>query len=124
MKKNVLEYLEDTASLYGERYAYKDANHEYTFTEVRHMARCIGSAVGQLCAGKRPVAVLMEKSGAMIISFLGIVYGGCCYCPIDITMPGERIKTILEVLKPAAVLAGLNQREGSEFGYPMSGLFL
>lgn len=111
MKKNVLEYLEDTASLYGERYAYKDANHEYTFAEVGHMARCIGSAVGQLCAGKRPVAVLMEKSGAMIISFLGIVYGGCCYCPIDITMPGERIKTILEVLKPAAVLAGLNQRE-------------
>lgn len=114
MKTSILEYLEAAASLYGERYAYKDRNQSVTFRQVRQMARAVGTAVAGLNARNRPVAVLMEKSAAMIVGFLGVVYGGCCYCPIDVSMPRDRIGAILSVLEPAAVIIGEGQRETAD----------
>ena len=78
MKKNVLEYLEDTASRYGGQCAYKDKTQRFTFREVLKLSRAVGTAVAGLKAYGCPVAVFMEKSAAMIIGFLGIVSGGCC----------------------------------------------
>jgi len=46
----------------------------------------------------------MEKSASMIVTFLGVVYGGCCYCPLDVSMPPDRIHTILSVMEPAAMI--------------------
>lgn len=114
MISSVLEYLEHSASLYGERCAYKDREHTFTFLQVRDMARRVGSRIGQLHAYNRPVAVLMEKSASMIAGFLGAVYGGCCYCPIDISMPVDRLSSILSVLDPAGIICGNGQAELAE----------
>ncbi len=104
MIKNVLEYLEASAACGPNRWAYRDINGGYTFGQARRTAQVIGSRVGMFHAHGSPVAVMMEKSASMIVTFLGVVYGGCCYCPIDITMPADRIRTILSVLQPAAVI--------------------
>jgi len=106
MIKSVLDYLENSASLYGERCAYKDKGHQFSFLQVRTMARRVGTGIGRLHAYNRPVAVFMEKSASMIVAFLGAVYGGCCYCPIDITMPEDRLSVIMSALDPAAVVVG------------------
>lgn len=104
MRKSVLEYLEASAEQNPERPAYRDINRCYTFADVQRLAKVIGSRIGGLHAQGRPVAVLMEKSASMIVAFLGAVYGGCCYCPLDAGMPAERIRTILSVMEPAAMI--------------------
>ncbi len=104
MVKNVLEYLEKSEEKYGTHCAYKDSCRSYTFQETGRTARAIGSFIGKLGISGRPVAVFMEKSASMIVAFLGTLYGGCFYCPIDVSMPEERIRTIFSVLEPAAVL--------------------
>lgn len=104
MIKSVLDYLDNAASLYGERCAYKDGGQTFTFFQVRTMARRIGSRIARLGAINRPIAVFMEKSAEMIVGFLGAVYGGCCYCPIDISMPKDRLSAVLSALDPAAVI--------------------
>lgn len=109
MVRSVLEFLEASERRFRECCAYEDEKHSYTFGEAGSAARAIGSRVALLNAHQRPVAVLMEKSASMIVAFLGVVYGGCCYCPIDVTMPPDRIRTIFSVLKPAAVIT-----EGSQ----------
>lgn len=114
MVKSVLDYLEKSASLYGERCAYKDSRQSFTFSQVRSAARRIGTCIGRLEAGNRPVAVFMEKSAAMIVGFLGTVYGGCCYCPIDVAMPRDRLSSIMAALDPAAVIWGEGQRQLAE----------
>lgn len=111
MVKNVLEYLEASTGRFPDHCAYQDIKRSYTFHEVETMARAIGSQIGTLNAIGRPVAVLMEKSASMIVSFLGAVYGGCCYCPIDVTMPSDRIQTIFSVLEPAAIITEPSQEE-------------
>ncbi len=111
MKKSVLEFLEETAVSYPDRCVYSDPERTYTFAEAVRTARAIGSRVGSLRAPGRPVAVFMEKSASMAVAILGVLYGGCCYCPIDVSMPEERIRTILSVLDPAAVIAETDSRD-------------
>ena len=65
MVKSVLDYLENAASLYGERCAYRDAKQAFTFGQVRSMARRAGTPIAGLKAWNRPVAVFMEKSASM-----------------------------------------------------------
>lgn len=111
MKKNILEYLEDTVKRYPDRPAYKDPSSSYSFVQVWRAARAIGSRIGALKAERKPIAVLMEKSPAMIVCLLGVVYGGSPYCPIDVSMPLERIRMILAQLRPAAMIVGRSQTE-------------
>ncbi len=110
MKKNVLEFLEETAVSYPDRCVYSDPERTYTFTEAVRTARAIGSRIGSLKASGRPVAVFMEKSASMAVAILGVLYGGCCYCPIDTSMPEQRIRTILSVLDPVAMVTEQDSR--------------
>ncbi len=114
MVKSVLDYLEKSASLYGERCAYKDSRQSFTFSQVRSAARRIGTCIGRLHVQNRPVAVFMDKSAAMIVGFLGAVYGGGCYCPVDVAMPRDRLASVMTALKPAAVICGEGQRQLAE----------
>ena len=104
MVTTILDYLDAAASRYPDRTAYRDMENSCSFSELFHMARAIGSRLGALNAPGRPVAVLMEKSVSMAAACLGVVEGGMCYCPVDISMPAERLSLILSVLEPAAVI--------------------
>ena len=111
MKQSVIELLESTAVRFPERTAYFDIGRTYTFQELQKITDRIGTAVAEICGHGRPVAVLMSKGIPMIAAFLGAVKGGACYCPLDTSMPAERMKLILEVLEPAAVIAETGREE-------------
>ena len=105
MAKNVLEFLEASEQRFPEKTAYMDSRGGITFGEFGRRARGLGSFLARKPLKGKPVAVFMDKSTDMIVGFMGAVYAGCFYCPVDITMPEERIRTIFSVLQPAAVLA-------------------
>ena len=73
MKKNVLEWLEDSKELYPDKTAYKDAANELTFEEVYGAARLIGSGILAKEVSEAPVAVMMGRSVYTIVSYLGVV---------------------------------------------------
>lgn len=117
MKKNVLKYLEESAKKYPNRCAYKDGSVTYTFAQVYHLARVLGSRLGglkKLRTSPKPVAVMMEKSASAIVGFLGVVYAGKSYCPIDVTLPKERIRRMLLELEAEVIVAGNGQVELAE----------
>lgn len=111
MWKNVLEYLEASEEAAPDKTAYSDRNKSLTFHEFAGQARRIGSFLARGQVKGRPVAVFMEKSVDMIAGFMGAVYAGCFYCPIDVSMPESRIRTILAVLRPAAILSAQAEYE-------------
>ena len=47
--------------------------------------------------GKTPVIVYGHKSSTMIAAFIGCVKAGHPYCPVDISMPDDRLADILEI---------------------------
>ena len=106
MKANMLEYLEQTAARIPERIAFYDDRESLTFAGLIELGQRIGSCLAEITAPRKPVALLLDaRSIRNIPALYGVLYAGCAYAPLDITMPPERLQLLLELLQPAAVLA-------------------
>ena len=104
MQRNILEYLEQTVHRVPERKAFSAEEGELTFREVHAQARAIGT---KLCLDgycKQPIVVFMKKQPKTITAFLGVIYSGCFYVPLDADMPRYRIELILQTLNPSACI--------------------
>lgn len=101
---NVLDYLERSAEQYPDKLAYADQAMSYTFYEIKQAAMAVGTALcGKIQKGQ-PVAVYMEKTVQQIAAFLGVAYAGGFYSPIDISMPVNRVSSILDTLEATVVI--------------------
>lgn len=118
MDTNVLQYLEASALNYPDKEAFEDVRHSMTFSQVLKAARAIGSRLLKQGVTKSPVAVFMDKNIESIVSFLGVLYSGNFYCPLDSQMPLIRIDTILDVLRPVMILTDeLHLEAAREFAW-------
>lgn len=105
MERSLLTYLERSAARYPDKRAYADVSTVYTFGEMLETARRIGSALAaEVDTAKAPIAVYLEKSAHCVAAYFGVLYSGGFYCPIDAEMPLERIRLIMQVLQPRAVI--------------------
>lgn len=118
MIRNILEYLEHTAARLPEKTAFSAGEDRISFAELETAAKKIGSYLLRFGGRNQPVAVLMEKTPVSIAAFLGCVYSGNFYTPIDAAMPKERALSILRTLSPQAVLIDEKSRKRAEaLGY-------
>ncbi len=100
----VTDYLELTAAKFPAKVAFADATREMTFSELRTEARRVASVLLGLGLHHQPVAVFLDKSAVCIAAFLGALYSGNFYTPLDTAMPESRIQKILTTLQPAVVV--------------------
>lgn len=114
MQTNVAEYLINAAEKYPDKVALKDGKREITFSELDRQARCIAGAIEEKFGAMRnePIAVYMEKGINCITAFMGIVYSGNFYSPIDVHTPRERAMLILQTLKPVMVITDMSVEKG------------
>ena len=80
----------------GEQYTYRELNQRAN--QVAHELRARGASPGQR------VAILVERSLAMLVGLIGIQKSGAAYVPLDPAYPAERIRQVLESAQPALVL--------------------
>ena len=104
MQRNILEYLEHTVCRVPESIAFSSEEGALTFREVYAQARAIGTRMIRDGNYKQPVVVFMKKHPKTITAFLGIIYSGCFYVPLDADMPRFRMELILQNLHPAACI--------------------
>ncbi len=104
MQINVLEYLEETVKRVPDKVAFANENVELTFSDVYQQARAIGTHLHREGFYQKPVVVFMKRQPKTIVAFLGSVYAGCYYVPLDEEMPRHRIELILQTLDPGAVI--------------------
>lgn len=101
--KNILEYLEATASAYPDKVGFSDEKQEMTFAQAVNHARVLGTALAAY-GKRRPVAVLIDRSCRCIDAMLGTLYAGDFYTVVDVHSPVDRMKEILGVLEDPIVL--------------------
>ena len=102
--KNILEYLERSAGNFSDRTACADDKTQMTWQMLAQYSRRIGSLLLQKGVYRRPAAIYMEKTPECLAAMLGTVYGGDYYTVIDTKMPWERIRKIIDILKPAVIV--------------------
>lgn len=117
MKKNVLELLEETAKRFPNNVAIKDEISEITFSNFIEQAKKIGSFISENHEFNfpRPIIVLIDRKKDNIISFMGVVYSRNFYVPVDSKTPIERLKSIVEVLDPIAIIGFTEQQLNLSF---------
>ena len=119
MERSLLTFLERAAARYPDKRAYADLETAYTFGEMLETARRIGSALAaRVDTAKAPVAVYLEKSAHCVAAYFGALCCGAFYCPIDAEMPLERIRLIMGVLQPRAVITTAALAENARAAAP------
>ena len=102
--KNILEFLEATSAKYPEKIAFEDDESSLSFSELSKLAKAGGSYLAGRGLYKEPVVVFMSKAPRTVAAFMGVIYAGCYYVPMDKSMPLHRIRMILKKLSPRAII--------------------
>lgn len=104
MYSTILQSLEETKKKYPDKVAFADLSERFTFSQLVENAKKIGSYITKRQDRNNPVVVYMDKKAYNLLAFLGTVYAGCFYVPIDNNMPFERIELILDTLNPKLII--------------------
>jgi amino acid adenylation domain-containing protein len=104
---NLIEYLEKSSEKFPNKLAVSDEKTELTFSELRKQAMSIASYIIEQTstqsngiAHNKAIAVEVDRCTQTIVMFLAVLYSGNFYVPIDNKMPEDRVKLILEDIKP------------------------
>ena len=114
MLKNILEYFEKTVSLFPEKRAVADKTESYTFIQLKNAAACIADAINSCGRDVRCVAVFADRAALTIAMFLGVLYSGKHYIPLDPSMPSEKMKKILADSDIEIIIGNSQGREKAE----------
>ena len=96
--------LDRAAKLFADRPAVEDEKESLTYRQ--YQARAERMAAGMLRGGSagKPVIVYLPKSVEMLCCFMGAMYAGSPYAPVDSHIPMNRLEKIIESLQPGLIV--------------------
>lgn len=106
MKKNILEYLEETVAAKPDKTAIIDGERRISFLELSRQAKALALQLHKTCHRqiRRPIGVFLPKSIESVAADLGIVYSGNAYMNLDVKTPIQRIGNVLGLVEPLCVI--------------------
>lgn len=105
MQINVLEYFEKTVLKHKEKIAIIDNESKLTFNELEKCAKKICFLINiKMDLINQPIGIFLPKGANSIIAFLGTLYSGNFYVPLDIESPQKRLETIINNLEPKIII--------------------
>ena len=105
MQISVLEYFEKTVLKHKEKIAIIDNESKLTFNELEKYAKELSSLINsKINVLNQPIGIFLPKGANSIIAFLGTLYSGNFYVPLDIESPQKRLETIINNLEPKIII--------------------
>ena len=112
---DILEEIKKYAESDKELVAVKSLDESITYKELHEFSDKLAYYLEENYKdNKSPIVVYGHKSPFMIVCFLACVKSKREYCPIDISMPLARVKTIIDMVNPPVILAV--EELSNEFG--------
>lgn len=106
MYKNILDLFRKTVEEKADKVAVIHNNDSIIFCDLdkksRYLAKCLLRL--QKDTNTAPIAVFLPKSIDVVIADIGVTYSGNFFSNLDIKTPAERIRNILEVMKPGVLI--------------------
>ena len=104
MKNSAIRMLDETAEKFPERCAVEEEDASVTYREYRAISRHIGAGLLLHETARRPIIVYLPKSIRALTVFMGALYSGSPYAPVDAHVPMARLEKIIESLHPGAIV--------------------
>lgn len=102
---NILAKIKEYARSVPERNVMISGGLRLTWRELWEYSERLAGWLAAEEYAEAPVAVYGHKHPWMLVCFLACVKAGHGYCPIDLSVPKERVKLILEALPSRHILA-------------------
>lgn len=103
MNNNVLDLLENSASMYPDKPAFGDVERDITFKDLEKTAKIVGTFLAKKINIAEPVAFYMDKSVSAVCGMFGTVYAGGFYSFLDVKQPQVRTESVLAILEPKVI---------------------
>jgi len=104
--ETLLSRLEKQLGLHAERPALKQGSRTWSYGELDAIsARCAVGLQGRYENPIAPVALLMEHDLPLIATIVGVLRSGGFYVALNPSYPLERLRQIIEELRPCALIA-------------------
>ena len=101
---NIIEQIEKWAVCSPERVAFSSDGKTLSYRSLWEESEKLAAWISENENAGEPVAVYGHKDPSMLISFLACVKSGHAYCPIDRSVPDQRVSDILAVLPSRFIL--------------------
>ncbi|MBQ4123745.1 amino acid adenylation domain-containing protein [bacterium] len=105
MKINVIEYLQETVKNYPDKIGFEDASISLSFKQFNFYAQNISTNICNLTSSiQKPIGIFLPKSVNALVAFMGVLYSGNIYMPLDVKNPPERLTGILNHIQPEFII--------------------
>ena len=103
--KTMLTALKNQAGIRPDAPAFVDPDETLTFADVERISDAAGSALIGRGAKREAVLVFTARSAREIALFFAVWKAGCFYVPVDAEMGENRIRSILDRVRPRFAIA-------------------
>lgn len=105
--------LEQAAEKFGDKTAFEDNDNKISFKELRAKSRALASGIlSRVKTGREyPIIIHLPKSVNSIVAFMGVLYTGSPYAPVENKIAPVRMETITANLKPSLVITDAEGKE-------------
>lgn len=103
--KDVLELLEKATILNSDKVALRDKDNTIKYCEMRRWARNIGYSISKKTNKIRnPIIVVSDRNIETVVALMGVLYSGNFYVSVSHDMPSNRIRLLLEKVRPCLIV--------------------
>jgi len=107
--------LERAAKLFADRPAVEDEVESLTYTQYRARSRAIAAGMLRHGSARKPIIMYLPKSVEMLCCFIGAMYAGSPYAPVDSHIPMNRLEKIVESLEPGIIVTNAELAKNLNF---------
>lgn len=106
MYKNMIDFFQDTVEKFRNKDAVIHNKENITFENLNYISKKMAMKIIQECDQciNEPIAVFLPKCINTVITDIAITYSCNIFMNLDINMPKERLKNILELIKPKLLI--------------------
>lgn len=105
MRKNIIEYFNDTANFFPKKIALVDENSKVTFEELRNRSNILSNQIiNKNNSFNKPIAVYLPKGIDSVVSDIAITISSNIFMNLDVDSPIKRVNNILESVKPKVII--------------------
>ncbi|MCM0599000.1 D-alanine--poly(phosphoribitol) ligase subunit DltA [Periweissella fabalis] len=106
MVENIIKTIDMYANTQPNQVVYDFLGDTHTYADLKAQSDSLAAYIETLALPeKSPVLVYGGQQFEMLVSFLALSKSGHAYMPVDVESAADRINAILEIGKPAAILA-------------------
>lgn len=104
MLNSAVRMLQQSAARYPDCIALEDGDVLLTYAEYLDRAQRIGTGLIEAELRRAPVVVMLPKSADALCTFMGAMFAGCPYVPMNMNTPVPRLEKMFENLRPGAMV--------------------